>query len=89
MKTSIINPKITASAINCPNSYRQNKNGWCLLHLEGSPNEIGRAYSYLIVNEMTSILAMIKALTPVFYGHTWDFLSPILKGFMGTISILN
>ena len=65
--------KITASQIDNSNSYRSRKEGWCLIHLEGDHYQIGKAYGYLIANEMREIDSSLKALTPIFYGHHWNY----------------
>ncbi len=65
--------KITASEIGCPESYKYYQDGWCLIHISGSPDRRGKAYGYLIANEMLSIQKMLRDTIPIFYGHSWDF----------------
>ncbi len=40
------------------NSYREEKNGWIFVHLEGTPNQIGFQHGYLLAPEIDDCLKM-------------------------------
>lgn len=65
--------KVTATEIGLPNCYRYSQDGWNIFHLEGSPYNIGKAYGYLITNELGEIKKMLIKTTPIFYGHSWNY----------------
>jgi hypothetical protein len=41
------------------NATRTEKNGWIVLHLEGSPEVIGYQHGFLLADEIIAVLPMI------------------------------
>lgn len=54
-------------------SFRQDKNGWVFAHLEGSPNQIGFQYGYLIAPEIDDANKALKAYLKQATSEDWDF----------------
>ena len=79
--------RITASGVGNPNSYRYHQDGWCIIHLEGTPYERGRAYGYLIINEINDIDKILKETIPIFYGHSWKYFVEKSREIYGTYII--
>ena len=67
---------------NMGRAYRENKNGWIYVHLEGSPVDIGYQHGYLLANDIdTSIQALAY-----FLAHStkrnWTFYRQAAKSFL-------
>lgn len=54
-------------------SYRQDKNGWIYVHLEGSPREIGFQHGWHLAREIDDALRMFSYYLASSTNKTWDF----------------
>jgi hypothetical protein len=55
------------------NSFRENKNGWIYLHVEGSPGEIGFQHGYWLAPEIDDALRMFAFYLERATGRDWNF----------------
>ncbi len=54
-------------------SYRQDKNGWVFVHLQGSPNEIGFQDGYLLAPEIDDALRAMKYYLSIGTRKDWSW----------------
>jgi hypothetical protein len=52
---------------------RSEKNGWIVIHLEGSPEEIGYQHGYLLANEIVDLRGAMGMLNLKTTGRSWKF----------------
>jgi Phospholipase B len=52
---------------------RTEKNGWIVIHLEGSPREIGFQHGYLLANEIIDLRGAMSVRNQQMTGRDWDF----------------
>ena len=52
---------------------RSEKNGWILIHLEGSPGVIGYQHGYLLAQEIIDLRGAMKTQNEKMTGRSWDF----------------
>jgi hypothetical protein len=52
---------------------RSEKNGWILIHLEGSPEVIGYQHGYLLAQEIADLRGAMKTRNEKMTGRNWDF----------------
>jgi hypothetical protein len=52
---------------------RSEKNGWIVVHLEGSPEVIGYQHGYLLANEIMDLRGAMSMLNEKTTGRSWDF----------------
>ena len=52
---------------------RSEKNGWILIHLEGSPEVIGYQHGYLLAQEIVDLRGAMKTENEKTTGRSWDF----------------
>ena len=55
------------------NATRSEKNGWIIIHLEGSPEVIGYQHGYLLANEILDLRGAMEMLNEKTTGKKWDF----------------
>jgi len=55
------------------NASRTEKNGWIIVHIEGTPEVIGYQHGYLLANEITDLRGAMAMLNEKTTGKTWDF----------------
>ena len=55
------------------NSSRSEKNGWIMVHLEGSPEVIGYQHGFLLAAEIIDLRSAIDVLNSNTTGHDWNF----------------
>jgi hypothetical protein len=55
------------------NSFREDKNGWIFIHLEGAPGEIGFQQGYLLAFEIDDALQMFAFYLERATGRDWKF----------------
>jgi hypothetical protein len=55
------------------NASRSEKNGWIVIHLEGTPEVIGYQHGYLLANEIIDLRGAMAMLNEKTTGKTWDF----------------
>ncbi len=55
------------------NSFRQDTNGWILVHLEGQPGQVGFQHGYHLAAEIDDALRMFAAFLPKSSGRDWAF----------------
>ena len=54
-------------------AYRQNKNGWIYVHLEGTPAQIGYQHGYLLSKEIDTLLKVMQYYLPYSSHKDWNF----------------
>ncbi len=54
-------------------AYRQDKDGWVFVHIEGEPLERGFQYGYLVPDEYAEILRITKYMTYQTTGMPYEF----------------
>jgi|WetSurMetagenome_2_1015567.scaffolds.fasta_scaffold12490_4 hypothetical protein len=52
---------------------RTEKNGWIMIHVEGSPDVIGYQHGYLLGNEIIDLRGALENLTQNSTGENWSF----------------
>jgi hypothetical protein len=55
------------------NASRSEKNGWIIVHLQGSPDVIGFQHGYLLANEILDLRGAMEMLNEKTTGRKWDF----------------
>ena len=55
------------------NSSRTEKNGWILIHIEGTPDVIGYQHGYLLADEIIDLRGAIAVLNESSTGRNWEF----------------
>ena len=55
------------------NASRTEKNGWILIHVEGTPEIIGYQHGYLLANEIIDLRGAMAMLNEKTTGRNWDF----------------
>lgn len=55
------------------NSIRTEKNGWILIHIEGTPDFIGYQHGYLLANEIIDLRGAMAMLYQKTTKKNWDF----------------
>lgn len=55
------------------NSSRSEKNGWILVHLEGSPEAVGYQHGFLLASEIIDLRSAIDVLNKNTTGRDWNF----------------
>ncbi len=60
-------------------SFRQEKNGWIYLYLEGKPKEIGFQHGYHLAEEIDDAIKMFKLFTKQNTGKDWKFFREAAK----------
>lgn len=63
----------TADDPRLTNALRSEKNGWIIIHLEGSPENMGFQHGYLLANEILDLKGALDANYSVITGRNWDF----------------
>jgi hypothetical protein len=64
-------------------AYRENKNGWIYVHLEGSPAEIGYQHGYLLAHDIDTCVQAIALLFKHETKRDWQFYRNAAKSFCG------
>jgi hypothetical protein len=64
------------------NAFRENKNGWIYLHLEGSPSNIGYQHGFLAANEIDTSIRTIEYTLTHETNEGWDFYRRAAKSFL-------
>jgi hypothetical protein len=54
-------------------SFREDKNGWIQIHLEGAPSEIGFQHGYLLSDEITDAVHMMGYFLKGSTQREWNF----------------
>jgi hypothetical protein len=55
------------------NASRSEKNGWIVVHLEGSPEMVGYQQGYLLAGEIINLRGAMEMLNEKTTGRNWDF----------------
>jgi hypothetical protein len=55
------------------NATRYEKNGWIVVHLQGSPGVIGYQHGYLLANEIADLRGAMAMLNLKTTGKSWEF----------------
>ena len=63
-------------------AYRENKNGWIYVHLEGSPAEIGYQHGYLLAHDIDTCVQAIALLFRHETKRDWQFYKNAAKSFL-------
>ena len=65
--------KTLAQKTELKGSYRLEKNGWVFVHLEGSPDRIGYQHGFLLSEEISNLLRVLKPFLEHETKRDWDF----------------
>jgi hypothetical protein len=52
---------------------REDKSGWIILHLQGSPADIGYQHGWLAAQEIDDAVSMFRQYVPTATQHDWEF----------------
>ncbi len=61
---------------------KENKNGWILIHLEGSPSDIGYQHGYLLANNIDTSIQSVAYLLQHETHRDWQFYRNAAKSFL-------
>jgi hypothetical protein len=70
--TSSKNRALTREQI-LANATRSEKNGWIIIHLEGTPEVIGYQHGYLLASEIIDLRGAMEIMNKKTTGRDWDF----------------
>ena len=66
-----------AAAVDSPSkygpAYRQDRDGWIFLHIEGDPRERGYQHGYLLAPEIDDFITTLKVYLKKVTGKEWDW----------------
>src|SRR5262249_16594997 len=54
-------------------AFRQDRNGWIYLHLEGTPDQVGYQHGYLLGPEIKEVLRIFGQYLPHTTNRDWQF----------------
>ncbi len=62
--------------------FRENRNGWIFVHIEGDPSERGIQYGALMAQEIDEFITVLKVYLKENTGKDWDFFREAARSFM-------
>ena len=63
-------------------AFREDKNGWIFLHLQGSPSDIGYQHGYLAANEIDTTIQAVAYTLAHETKKDWSFYRQAAKNFL-------
>ena len=55
------------------NASRSEKNGWIIIHIQGTPEVMGYQHGYLLADEILDLRGALQMLNEKGTGRSWDF----------------
>ena len=55
------------------NASRSEKNGWIIIHIQGTPEVMGYQHGYLLADEILDLRSALQMLNEKSTGRSWDF----------------
>ena len=68
-----VEPTATTAPATADPSYRFERNGWIFVHLEGTPDEVGRQHGRLLATEIKEVLRVLKPFLKETTKRDWPF----------------